>query len=63
MTGLFDVGVQGLLDLKNEIRMGRKVLNVKEQEALLDMALRVHRLRLQLEKERKRLAEGEGLGL
>lgn len=63
MTGLFDVGVQGLLDLKNEIRMGRKVLNVKEQEALLDMALRVHRLRLQLEQERARLAEGEGLGL
>lgn len=58
--GPFDLGVAGLLDLRNEVHSGRKVLAVKEQLALLDMALRVHRLRLQLEKERGRLAKGEG---
>lgn len=63
MSGFLDLSVQELLDLKHDVKTGRKVLDFKEQAALIDLALRAQRLRLQLEKERARVAEGEGLGL
>ena len=60
---LTTLSVTDLIALRREIETGRRALSVKEQVALLDVVLKVHKLKHQLEIDRKRLAEGGGLGL
>lgn len=62
-VSLTSLSVTDLISLRREIETGRRALEPKEQVALLDVVLRVYKLKHKLEAERKRLAEGGGLGL
>ena len=60
---LTTLSVTDLIALRREIDMGRRALEPKEQVALLDVVLRVYKLKHKLEAERTRLLEGKGLGI